>query len=222
MIPRILEPEVMDTSEEATDYDSMDHDEVNRLFVAELLAAEPNDGPILDLGAGTGLIPIELCRQSATARIVAVDAARHMLDVAAENVRREHLEDRIDLQLVDAKSLPYADGAFATVMSNSIIHHIAEPSHVLREAWRVAAPAGLLFFRDLCRPDNDREVARLVESYPGETNNHQRQMFEDSLRAALTVEEMQALVGRLGADPSGVTRTSDRHWTWVACKPATA
>ena len=37
MLPRTLEPEVMDTVEEAVDYDSMDHSAVNTLFVEELL-----------------------------------------------------------------------------------------------------------------------------------------------------------------------------------------
>ena len=36
MLPRVLEPEVMDTAEEARDYDTMDHSEVNRRFVAEI------------------------------------------------------------------------------------------------------------------------------------------------------------------------------------------
>ena len=34
MLPRVLEPEVMDTAEEARDYDAMDHSQVNRVFVA--------------------------------------------------------------------------------------------------------------------------------------------------------------------------------------------
>ncbi len=38
MLDRVLEPEVMDTVEEAVDYDAMDHAEVNRRFVDDLLA----------------------------------------------------------------------------------------------------------------------------------------------------------------------------------------
>ena len=39
MLDRILEPEVMDTAEEARDYDSMDHSTVNDLFASDFLAA---------------------------------------------------------------------------------------------------------------------------------------------------------------------------------------
>ena len=37
MLPRVLEPELMDTAEEARDYDEMDHSAVNRAFVADFL-----------------------------------------------------------------------------------------------------------------------------------------------------------------------------------------
>ena len=38
MLTRVPEPEVMDTPEEARAYNAMDHSEVNRLFVTDLLA----------------------------------------------------------------------------------------------------------------------------------------------------------------------------------------
>ncbi len=63
MLPRTLEPEVMDTREEAVDYDSMNHSDVNRVFVDDLLAAANEAGfeellateplQILDVGTGT-------------------------------------------------------------------------------------------------------------------------------------------------------------------------
>ena len=54
MLKRVLEPEVMDTPEEAIAYDEMDHSEVNRRFVADLLAAGLADldlveGVVMDL-----------------------------------------------------------------------------------------------------------------------------------------------------------------------------
>jgi hypothetical protein len=43
-------------------------------------------------------------------------------------------------------------------------------------------------------------------------------MFDDSLRAALTLAEIRALVAEVGCDPAQVQATSDRHWTWAAPK----
>ena len=71
----------------------------------------------------------------------------------------------------------------------------------------------MIFFRDLMRPESDDHVRRLVYLHVGGENEHQQQMFEDSLRAALSLEEIQGLVEDLGCDPQTVEATSDRHWT---------
>ena len=99
MLPRVLEPEVMDSPEEAVDYDAMDHREVNARFVGDFLAFQPSGPRVLDLGTGTAQIPIELCRRSPTVHIVAIDAASHMIELAARNVRRAGATDRIRLEL---------------------------------------------------------------------------------------------------------------------------
>jgi len=215
MLPRTLEPEVMDTAEEARDYDAMDHAAVNRVFVDDFVAfAGTVESPILDVGTGTAQIPIELCCRVAGCQVTAIDLADHMLAVGRENVRRASLEDRLRLERWDAKEMPCGDGAFAAAISNSIVHHIPEPVAVFIEMVRVVRPGGALFVRDLLRPDDDAAVRRLVETYAGDANAHQRQMFEDSLRAALTLDEVRGLMARLGLDPAAVRPTSDRHWTW--------
>jgi ubiquinone/menaquinone biosynthesis C-methylase UbiE len=218
MLSRILEPEVMDTPQEARDYDAMDHAAVNRAFVADFLAVWDGANPILDLGTGTAQIPVELCRQSPTAQVVAIDLAEHMLAVGRENVRRAELDSRILLQRVDAKGLPFADATFGAVISNSIVHHIPNPGAVLAEVVRVAAPGGVLFLRDLFRPPDEATLRHLVATYAGDANDLQQKMFADSLHAALTVDEVRALVAGMGFDPTTVRPTTDRHWTWVARK----
>jgi ubiquinone/menaquinone biosynthesis C-methylase UbiE len=214
MLPRVLEPEVMDSAEEARDYDAMDHTQVNNVFVADFLAVWKGQGPILDVGTGTAQIPIALCRQDARAEVVAIDLAEHMLNVGRENVRRSGLETRLRLERLDAKALPFATASFGAVISNSIVHHIPEPAKVLAEMVRVLRPGGVIFVRDLLRPPEDATVKDLVAKYTGDANAHQQQMFEDSLRAALTLTEIRQLVAALGFDPATVRQTTDRHWTW--------
>jgi len=214
MLPRVLEPEVMDSALEACDYDAMDHSTVNRVFVADFLVVARGLNPILDVGTGTAQIPIELCQQLTTAQVVAIDLAEHMLRVGRDHVRRAGLEPRLQLQCCDAKQMPFTDSSFAAVISNSIVHHIPEPFLVLKEMVRVLIPGGVIFVRDLLRPDSDVAVRQLVATYAGEANAHQRKMFDDSLRAALTLGEVQALVGKLGFASGTVQQTSDRHWTW--------
>jgi ubiquinone/menaquinone biosynthesis C-methylase UbiE len=218
MLARTLEPEVMDSPEEARDYDAMDHSEVNRVFATDFLAVWDSSNPILDVGTGTAQIPIELGRRAPAAIVVGIDLAEHMLQVGRQNVQRAGLADRIRLERCDAKHTPFADGEFAAVMSNSIVHHIPDPGDVLAEMVRVVRTGGLLFVRDLLRPPDDSTLARLVTSYAGSATEHQQQMFRDSLRAALTLAEIRDLVATLGFDPASVRQTTDRHWTWTARK----
>ena len=218
MLPRTLETEVMDTPEEARNYDEMDHAEVNRRFVDDLLAAKEITDDVLDLGTGTAQIPIELCLRNEDCRVMAADAAVAMLELARLNIEIAGLTMRIQLDKIDAKELPYDDESFAVVMSNSIVHHIPEPVVVVREAIRVLEPGGLLFFRDLLRPADEEQLEALVQTYAGNEGPHARQMFSDSLRAALTVEEARELAEAVGFSPECVEQTSDRHWTLSARK----
>lgn len=218
MLQRQLEPEVMDSYEEASGYDQMDHAEVNRLFVDDLLAFDNVGSDILDLGTGTARIPIELCQRIEDCRVLAIDMAASMLDLAKLNVELASLTERIFLQQTDAKKMPYEDGEFDTTMSNSIIHHLPDPEPAVREAVRVTKPGGMLFFRDLSRPASQSELETFVEMYAGTESEHAKQMFADSLAAALTVDEFQQMIVPLGFAAETVVMTSDRHWTWAAKK----
>src|SRR5262245_27885339 len=144
MIERVLEPEVMGSEEDAREYDSMDHAAVNAVFVDDLLAVlKEKECIVLDLGAGTAQIPIELCRRAPRVRVVAVEAAESMLRMAADNGTAAGLVERIEMVLADGKGLPFPGGSLDVVASNSIVHHIAEPAIVMAESVRVAASGAL-------------------------------------------------------------------------------
>ena len=233
MLERVLEPEVMDTAEEARDYDSMDHAAVNTRFCDDFLAFASGRplARVVDFGTGTALIPIELCGRAAGFEIVAIDLSEQMLVLGRENVARAGLSERIRFERVDAKATPYEDGAFGATISNSIVHHIPEPARTFAEMWRVTKKGGLLFVRDLHRPDDHAEVDRLVALYAGSRGDppadsvraqsfeNQRALFRASLCAALTVAEVANMVAPFGVPASAVKLTSDRHWTLACEKP---
>jgi ubiquinone/menaquinone biosynthesis C-methylase UbiE len=214
-IPRVLEPEYMDTSDEATEYDTMDHSTVNRKFVQDLVVHGELGRDVLDLGTGTARIPIELCRVNQDVRIMASDAAVSMLDLARYNIEVESLIGRIFLHNGDSKHLVFEEEYFDTVISNSLVHHIPEPRRVLSEAVRVLRPGGLIFIRDLCRPQTADQVEGFVKEYCGAETETAQQLFRQSLHAALTLDEIRSLVVDLGFSAEGVQMSSDRHWTWA-------
>src|SRR5438132_87870 len=79
-----------------------------------------------------------------------------------DHVRRAGQERRILVERCDAKQMPFADGHFRGVISNSIVHHVPEPAGVLREMVRVLKRRGLLFVRDLMRPPDEKTLRQLV------------------------------------------------------------
>jgi ubiquinone/menaquinone biosynthesis C-methylase UbiE len=233
MLPRVLEPEVMATKEEAREYDAMDFTEVNRGFVDEFWAVWDSRGPILDVCTGTARIPIELTRRrtesdAATSgrasrlfgplHITAIDLADHMLALARRNVEHAGSADRITIQKADAKLLPFPDEHFGAVLCNGSVHHIPDPFACLSEMHRVCAFGGTIFVRDLLRPVSEGALAAIVNEHAAEANTYQRAMFAASLHASLSLEEVREAVVRLGYEPETVQQTSDRHWTWATAR----
>jgi ubiquinone/menaquinone biosynthesis C-methylase UbiE len=223
MIERVLEPEAMETAEEVRQYDAMDHREVNRRFVADLLAAHGpcRGGTILDVGTGTARIPIALATADSRAQLLALDLSSTMLAQAEVNIASAGLASRIRTQKGDAKALVevFGESAFEGVVSNTIIHHIPAPLPALETMARLVASGGTLMIRDLARPGSVGEITNLADIYAAGESPEARALFEASLHAALTLDEIQSLVRDLGLSPADVTMTSDRHWTWTWRKP---
>ncbi|MBD2502001.1 class I SAM-dependent methyltransferase [Anabaena azotica] len=211
---RQLEPEVMDSWEEASEYDAMDFTEVNSAFAQEaVLLGPPEQGLVLDAGTGTGRIPILICQKRHQWQLVAIDMAENMLQIATQHVQMVGLEERIRLELVDAKRLPYEDGIFDLVVSNSLVHHLPDPLPFFAEIKRVCKPHGGIFIRDLFRPADETTMNALVASIGEEYDDYQKKLFRDSLHAALTLEEVHKLIIIAGLVGVEIYQSSDRHWT---------
>jgi len=226
MLMRVLEPELMDTAEEAEEYDRIDHRLVNERFVADFLSAgELRRGGtalrrplVLDVGSGTARVPVALCDAWPDCDVMAVDMAAEMLRLGVAHVRRAQLTGRILCPQANARRLPFRDGLFPFVISNSLLHHLPDPASALAEMCRVAEPGGLLFVRDLARPATTEAVERLVATYTAYETPVQRGLFAASLCAALTLEEMRVMVEPLALERVSVVASSDRHWTLTATR----
>jgi ubiquinone/menaquinone biosynthesis C-methylase UbiE len=225
MLERVLEPEVMNDLQEAIEYHDMDFTEVNRAFVQDLLAFAAQEDrslgrDILDLGTGTARIPVELCLQAPSLRVMAADASSEMLELARYHIEINHMLDRIQLHRTDAKKLVFGPNFFDAVISNSLVHHLPQSEAFFAEALRVLRPGGLLFVRDLFRPASQEQVESLVAQHAGNESPRSQQLFRQSLQAALTTEELAKILAALDVDASCIQMTSDRHWTLAYRKPA--
>lgn len=100
-------------------------------------AEETYHRPLLDLGCGDGLI---------AGVLFGADGVDVGLDPWREQVQKAACSGTYRwVQHGDGRSLPYADGVFATVFSNSVLEHIPDVAPVVREVGRVLQspdPAG--------------------------------------------------------------------------------
>lgn len=220
-LPRQLEPESMDSPREAMEYESMDHGEVNRIFVDDLIAGGSIGTQIVDLGCGPAAIPIILCERMEDVRVMGIDSSIEMLEIAKREIDFAGMIDRIFLEHADVKAMDDFEDALAdTVLSNSLLHHLAEPVTALGTAVRLVRPGGRLFLRDLFRPATIPAIEHLVDQYSGDESEFAQQLFRQSLQAALTLEEIQQICSGLGIREDFVQMTSDRHWTIDWRRPA--
>jgi ubiquinone/menaquinone biosynthesis C-methylase UbiE len=212
MLQRVLEPEVMDSWQEATAYDAMDFTEVNSDFVRTAIALHPTAVKVLDIGTGPARIPILLCQAQSGCRVIAVDLAQSMLVLGRRNVEEAGLAQRIRLELADGKGLPYPNMDFDLVISNSLVHHVPEPIDLFKQVARLVTPRGAVLIRDLLRPESLVEIDRLVAA-AGDFGPYQNQLLRDSLHAALTLDEVTELAKAAGLTQGRLYQSSERHWT---------
>jgi ubiquinone/menaquinone biosynthesis C-methylase UbiE len=215
-LPRVLEPEVMSSAEEAGEYDEMDFSATNQLFAeraAQLVrGASAPVNLIADLGSGNAKIPLAMCPLlPAATRVCAVEMSPEMLAVAARNRTR----DGVALQLVaaDVKQIPFANRSVGMITSNSLVHHIPDPRAVFLEIARVTRPGAPILIRDLVRPDNEQALEKLVEAHAARWSPLQRTLFSDSLHAALTLKEVKQMLDECGLRDVKVEQVTDRHWS---------
>jgi len=90
----------------------------------------PTEGVGLDVGVGTGRFAAALGLE------VGVDLSPGMLRLAAGR--------GVPVALSRAERLPFADGAFARVLSVTTLCFVADPAAMLAEAHRVLMPGGVL------------------------------------------------------------------------------
>ena len=212
---RILEPELMDTQEDAEEYDAMDFVAPNTLFAEDALSLVSRKGSVsvLDIGTGTAQIPILMLERRRDLHILAVDLAKEMLRVAARRVADAGFAEQCQLACIDAKALRVPAEKFDLVMCNSTAHHIPDPLLLFREVARVVKPDGAILIRDLIRPPKMDDAWATVKRVAAGDGKRQQQLFFDSLCAALTLDEVEGLVKAAKLERVVVRQVSDRHWS---------
>jgi ubiquinone/menaquinone biosynthesis C-methylase UbiE len=131
------------------------YDRLNRLFgfrplytraVADVAQASLPDGArVLDVGTGTGRVPIGIAKSQTALHVEGLDLSAQMIAFAR---RSAGSVNHVRFTVGDVADLPYPDDTFDLILSTMSQHHWADVQGGMRELNRVLNPAGQLWIYD--------------------------------------------------------------------------
>lgn len=210
---RIPEPELMDDEAQALAYAEADFEAPHSYFIELFQQTYPAlnvNGCVLDLGCGPADISLRFAKAYPECELHGIDGAAAMLALGEQAVQRARLQGRIRLQqgYLPGAGLPLQQ--YSVVISNSLLHHLADPMTLWQTVQEYAAPAAPVFVMDLMRPASTLQAQALVDEYAAEEPEVLQHDFYHSLLAAYTPQEVQQQLSVL-ALPLTVQVVSDRH-----------
>jgi SAM-dependent methyltransferase len=129
--------------------------------VAAEVAGRGGGLAILDLGCGPGELAAMLSLRLPEARIVGLDIAPAMVELAR---RRSPRSDRLSFEVGDVARLAFESGSIDVVVSSLSLHHWPDPGAAFAEISRVLRPGGTALLYDLdlvtLEPERLPDVAR--------------------------------------------------------------
>ena len=131
-----------------------------------------------------------------------------MLALARAAAERAGVGARIDL--MQARLPAPLPGGFDTVLSNSLLHHLAEPGVLWRQVAAAGASAAAVLVMDLRRPATHDQAQALVDAYACAEPEVLQRDFLHSLCAAYTGPEIAQQLRQAGL-PLVVEEIGDRH-----------
>jgi ubiquinone/menaquinone biosynthesis C-methylase UbiE len=213
IMQRVPEPELMDDVAQAVAYAGADFAEPNELFVETFASRFPAFAGrrIVDLGCGPADIAVRLARAYPACEVIAVDAAPAMLDLGRKAVDEAQLGHRVRLELARiGRETPPVERADA-VVSNSLLHHLADPMDLWRVVTDLGAPGAAVLVMDLFRPQTQYAAREIVACYAADEPEILRRDFFNSLLAAYRPAEVRAQLRDAGLGQLHVETLSDRH-----------
>lgn len=108
---------------------------------------------IADLGAGEGTLSQLLARSAR--RVIAIDNSAKMVEFGAA-LAREHGVKNLEYRLGDIEEPPIEDGTVDLALFSQALHHAANPSKAVREAFRILRPGGRVLVLDLANHSHEQ------------------------------------------------------------------
>ncbi len=109
------------------------------------------DGIFLDLATGTGDMVVEMKKQKPEAKILALDPAIRMLEVAQQKFKRKGI-DNVTLILGKGEDIPAKNQSISGISIAFGIRNVSERKKALSEMARVLKKGGILVILEFSKP----------------------------------------------------------------------
>lgn len=191
---RIPEPELMDGPLNVAAYAGTSLDNGHWLFVQnfrKFFRGLQPDGAILDLGCGPAATALRLAKLFPQCEVHGVDGAQPMLEFGHKAVRHAGLENQVRLfQGILPGELSLPREHYAVVVSNSFLHHLADPRALWNAVRQYSLPHAAVLVVDLLRPDTEESAELFIDTYVPQAPPLLRQDMLHSFQAAYTLDEV--------------------------------
>jgi len=210
---RIPEPDLMDDAEQARAYAEADFSEPHEVFVKLFISRFPDFSghEIIDLGCGTADVIIRFARAFPSIKIFGVDGAQAMLDIGKQEVKNRGLEHNIKLKKCKLPDSGLLYRKYDAVISNSLLHHLSDPSILWNTVKLCTKPGAPVFIMDLLRPDNVESAKGLLQRYAADASPLLQKDFFNSLLAAYSINEIKKQLDAAKLEHLYIDVVSDRH-----------
>ncbi len=118
----------------------------------------PDEGAVLEIGPGPGLVHEILAQRAALT--VGLDISAGMLRRTRERLQARGLPAR--LVRGAAQALPFADASFDAIVMTFVFSAIPDGERAMRAFARILRPGGVLILVDACIPNDDNIPARVL------------------------------------------------------------
>lgn len=201
----------MESNEQAHAYSVADFSQSNDIFISNLFESYQvkEHTKILDVGCGDGEIPIKIYNKI-KCKISAIDGSLSMLNEFTKKLSKNNIHNiQVFHQRFENNS--FDNNSFDVVISNSVLHHVRSPADFWDNIFMITRSGGRVFVMDLFRPSNENQLSQIIEKYGG-NDPVLLNDFENSLRAAYTIDEVIDHLSMHSLPRCSVKAISDRHF----------
>lgn len=130
--------------------------------LADEIVSKLNSGRVLDIGTGSGNLPIEIAKRAPNLEIIGIDLSKTLIKIARNMARREGVSKSVRFEIGSAYDLKFEDSYFDMVISSVTIHHLKYPTKAFNEIYRVLKPDREAWIYDLIRDASLKEAKQTL------------------------------------------------------------